>query len=125
MKKLYDEASVQDIADAIREKTGGTETYKIAQMGAAVRGISGEEVADGAITEGKLADGAVTAAKIANGAVTGEKLATKSVTGEKLGDDIISTLFGGVVVLPYTNGDLIGDELPAAGTKGRIFFKKA
>lgn len=39
-KKLYEEASVQDIAVAIREKTGGTETYKIAQMGDAVRGIT-------------------------------------------------------------------------------------
>lgn len=41
MKKLYDEASIQNIADAIREKTGGTEKYKVAQMGAAVRGIAG------------------------------------------------------------------------------------
>lgn len=39
-KKLYEEASVQDIANAIREKTGGTETYKVAQMGNAVRGIT-------------------------------------------------------------------------------------
>lgn len=39
-KKLYEEASVQDIAAAIREKTGGVETYKIAQMGDAVRGIT-------------------------------------------------------------------------------------
>lgn len=45
-KKLYEEASVQDIAAAIREKTGGAETYKIAEMGDAVRGITGaEEVA--------------------------------------------------------------------------------
>lgn len=43
MKKLYEEAAVQDIAAAIREKTGGTETYKIAQMGNAVRGITGAE----------------------------------------------------------------------------------
>lgn len=43
MKKLYEEASVQDIAAAIREKTGGTETYKIAQMGDAIRGIHGAE----------------------------------------------------------------------------------
>ena len=42
-KKLYEEASVQDIAAAIREKTGGEETYKIAQMGNAVRGITGAE----------------------------------------------------------------------------------
>lgn len=43
MKKLYEEASVQDIAAAIREKNGGAETYKIAQMGDAVRGITGAE----------------------------------------------------------------------------------
>lgn len=43
MKKLYEESSVQDIAAAIREKTGGTETYKIAQMGTAIRGIHGTE----------------------------------------------------------------------------------
>ena len=40
MKKLYEESSVQDIADAIREKNGGTEKYKVAQMAAAVRGIA-------------------------------------------------------------------------------------
>lgn len=39
-KKLYEETSVQAIADAIREKTGGTETYKIAQMGDAVRRLN-------------------------------------------------------------------------------------
>lgn len=43
MKKLYDEASVRDIAEAIREKNGSTAGYKIAQMGAAVRAISGTE----------------------------------------------------------------------------------
>lgn len=43
MKKLYEESSVQDIAAAIREKTGGTETYKISQMGTAIRGIHGAE----------------------------------------------------------------------------------
>lgn len=42
-KKLYEESSVQDIAAAIREKTGGAETYKIAQMGDAVRGIKGAD----------------------------------------------------------------------------------
>lgn len=46
MKKLYEEASVQDIAVAIREKTGGTETYKVAQMGNAVRGITGSPIVD-------------------------------------------------------------------------------
>ena len=40
MKKLYEESSVRDIAAAIREKNGGTEKYKVAQMAAAVRGIA-------------------------------------------------------------------------------------
>lgn len=41
MKKLYEEAAVQDIAAAIREKNGAPTKYKIAEMGAAVRSISG------------------------------------------------------------------------------------
>ena len=42
-KKLYDEASVRDIAEAIREKNGSTAGYMIAQMGDAVRAIAGTE----------------------------------------------------------------------------------
>lgn len=43
-KKLYEESSVQDIAAAIREKNGASTKYKIAEMGAAVRAISGIKV---------------------------------------------------------------------------------
>lgn len=42
-KKLYEESSVQDIANAIREKNGSTAKYKVAEMGAAVRALSGSE----------------------------------------------------------------------------------
>ena len=35
-KKLYDEASVQAIANAIRAKNGETATYKIGEMAAAI-----------------------------------------------------------------------------------------
>ena len=35
-KKLYEEASVQAIANAIRAKNGSTATYKVAQMAGAV-----------------------------------------------------------------------------------------
>ena len=46
MKKLYEETAVQDIANAIREKNGTATKYKVAEMGDAVRGITGaEEVA--------------------------------------------------------------------------------
>ena len=41
--KLYQESAIQDIAAAIREKNGGTATYTVAQMGAAIRAISGSE----------------------------------------------------------------------------------
>lgn len=39
--KLYEESYIQDIADAIREKNGTSTTYKVSQMGAAVRAIEG------------------------------------------------------------------------------------
>lgn len=45
-KKLYEEASVQAIANAIREKNGEASTYKIGEMAAAIRSISGGGIAD-------------------------------------------------------------------------------
>lgn len=35
--KLYEETAIQDIADAIREKNGSSDTYTVADMGEAVR----------------------------------------------------------------------------------------
>ena len=37
--KLYEENSIRDIADAIREKNGTSDTYTVAEMGEAIRGI--------------------------------------------------------------------------------------
>ena len=45
-KKLYEESSIQDIATAIREKNGTTTKYKVAEMGAAVRVLSGSEAVE-------------------------------------------------------------------------------
>ena len=42
-KKLYEESSVQAIASAIREKNGTGTKYKVSEMGAAVRALSGSE----------------------------------------------------------------------------------
>ena len=39
--KLYQESAIQDIAAAIREKNGTADTYKVADMGNAVRSIQG------------------------------------------------------------------------------------
>lgn len=64
-KKLYEEASVQDIANAIREKTGGAETYKIAQMGNAVRGITtGDQIAHADIPRYVKAEALAVAEKV-------------------------------------------------------------
>lgn len=45
-KKLYEEASVQDIANAIRAKNGETTTYKIGEMATAIAAISGSPIVD-------------------------------------------------------------------------------
>ena len=45
-KKLYEEASVQAIANAIREKNGEASTYKIGEMAAAISAISGSPIVD-------------------------------------------------------------------------------
>lgn len=42
-KKLYEETSVQAIANAIRAKNGSTATYKIAEMAGAVQALTGAE----------------------------------------------------------------------------------
>ena len=42
-KKLYEESSIQDIANAIREKNGTTTKYKVAEMGAAVTALPNED----------------------------------------------------------------------------------
>ena len=44
--KLYEENSVQDITAAIREKNGTATKYKVAEMGAAVRALSGSEAVE-------------------------------------------------------------------------------
>lgn len=41
-KKLYEESDVQAIADAIREKNGSSDTYKLSEMAAAVLAISSD-----------------------------------------------------------------------------------
>lgn len=42
--KLYEESSIRDIAAAIREKNGSSNTYTVAQMGKAVREITTEDL---------------------------------------------------------------------------------
>ena len=46
MKKLYEEASVQNIANAIRAKNGNATTYKIGEMATAIADISGSPIVD-------------------------------------------------------------------------------
>ncbi len=48
-KRLYEESSVQAIASAIRAKTGGTDTYKIGDMAAAITAIYDSPIVDEAL----------------------------------------------------------------------------
>lgn len=48
-KKLYEEASVQGIANAIRAKNGEATTYKIGEMAAAIAAISGSPIVDNSL----------------------------------------------------------------------------
>ena len=40
--KVFDDVYIKDIADAIREKNGATDEYKVYEMGAAIRAIEGD-----------------------------------------------------------------------------------
>lgn len=64
-KKLYEEASVQDIANAIREKNGEATVYKIVEMGNAVRGITtGDQIAHADIPRYVKAEALAVAEKV-------------------------------------------------------------
>lgn len=52
MKKLYEETDVQAVADAIREKNGSTDTYKVSEMAQAVKDIP---TGDTSIEDGLIA----------------------------------------------------------------------
>lgn len=123
--------------------TGAVITEKIAD-GAVTKAkiadaaVDSDQLAAGAVGSAKLADGAVTAAKlgaavvgtakIADGAITTAKLASAAVTiakggtGSSNGATGLKNLLaaGNMVLSSYQ----YGTTLPAAGTAGRLFFKK-
>ena len=43
MNKLYEETDIQNIANAIREKTKSTDTYKVSEMANAVSNIKADD----------------------------------------------------------------------------------
>lgn len=49
MKKLYEETDIQAVADAIREKNGSTDTYKVSEMAQAIRNIPTKDTSNEAI----------------------------------------------------------------------------
>lgn len=73
-KKLYEESAVQAIANAIREKNGGTATYKIGEMAAAVKALpSKDNIAHGDIPD-YIKTAALEVAKKARAVQTDESI---------------------------------------------------
>ena len=44
LKKLYTERYIQDIADAIREANGKSDTYKVSEMAGEVIAVAGSKI---------------------------------------------------------------------------------
>ena len=44
MNKLYEETDIQNIANAIREKTKSTDTFKVSEMANAVANIKADDI---------------------------------------------------------------------------------
>lgn len=84
-KKLYEEASVQAIANAIRAKNGSTATYKVAQMADAVLAIAPlqpdvEEYPQMSTTVAAYLTAAEAAYTDASGGGAGDTLAAEATT---------------------------------------------
>ncbi len=123
--------------------TGAVGTEKLADSAVTAAKIANgavgsDELAAGAVTSAKLGDASVSAAKlgaasvetakIADGAITTAKLASAAVTiakggtGSSNGSTGLKNLLaaGNMILSSYQ----YGTALPAAGTAGRLFFKK-
>ena len=78
--KLYDEASIKDIANAIREKNGKADAYTVAQMGSAIRGIQTETTEENR----RVYTGTITTTTVGQGAYV--VLAKDSILAEHRSD---------------------------------------
>lgn len=103
--------------------TGAVESAKLAD-GAVITvklgdgSVTEEKLANLCVSTGKLQNAAVTTAKLADGAVTIAKGGTGSSNGST---GLKNLLAAGALVL---SAHQYGTALPAAGTAGRLFFKK-
>ena len=108
--KLYEESNIKDIADAIREKNGSTDTYTVAQMGSAIRNIpSGGESAD---VPYRRFTGQVTGTVVGSGAYV--TLATDPVLAEHRNDNTLMAIVSfDVGTIAYTIVSSVGVNSPA------------
>lgn len=93
VKKLYTESYIEDIADAIREKNGSSNTYTVAQMGPAIQAIptgggGAISITNGVLESHLAASGTIPANTFVQFGGTlefGQKTALSELTGSNAG----------------------------------------
>ena len=53
-KKLYEESNIQDIANAIRDKNGLSDKYKVSEMASAILAMESDHTVEDSLVTGKL-----------------------------------------------------------------------
>lgn len=95
VKKLYTEASVQDIADAIREKNGEETQYKTSEMAPAILALgSAREVLNGIIEQYKATASTIspdTFVEFVKGETFNRIADTKDITNASGSDSVVAT----------------------------------
>lgn len=108
MKKMYEESNIQDIADAIREKNGSIDTYKLSEMANAIREMGASNITEVEITSSITNGLALSNILFANTPTNHNRIAylSKPKNNEYIDNQflLISYIESGNICMRYRNG---------------------